>query len=187
MIRAIFFIMLCLPVSAVAAEWITVTVLSDTEAAQIVTQQAAATSEVNLEAPGTQADIGPWGIRLDQPDLTTYGNVLEDMQKLVMQAGSDFRFPMQYRLGSDPYPFEGGYWPTAELRSAKSPAGVVLATYTITVDDEAQVKWSLRLTAAQTAALSGMKGFTEIKFPYPVGVYHMFVRIPTEILPRVTL
>jgi hypothetical protein len=120
------------------------------------------------------------------PDMTTFNNILEDLQKFSIQAGTDFKFKMQWRTGDMPTPFPAGLWPTAELRSAKSPSGIVLATYTITVVDEALVKWSLDLSAAQTAALSGKTGFTEMKIPYDVGVYHIYVRIPTEIKPRVT-
>jgi hypothetical protein len=186
MIRLLLISLICLYASAALAESITVIVPDDpTQYIEESTSQLFGIPE-QVDRP-----ILPNGdtveIHLTNPNMDLYENVLEDMQKLVIQAGSDFHFPMQYRLGSDPYPFEGGFWPTAELRSAKSPAGVVLATYTLTVDDEAQVKWSFKLTSAQTAALSGKTGYTEIKFPYPVGVYLIFVRIPTEIKARVTL
>ena len=172
--------------SPAQAENFTATVLTAADSIQTATVLPLAAIVQGGNIPVLGSTWPGAGIELQHPYFIAMNNILEDMQKLTIQAGADFRFPMQWRIAEMPEPFPGGQWPTAELRSAKSPAGVVLATYTITIISEALVKWSLDLSAAQTAALSGKLGFTEIKMPYAVGVYHMYVRIPTEVLPRVS-
>jgi hypothetical protein len=111
---------------------------------------------------------------------------VDNTYSLTLIAGSDFSTKMQYAAGDHPYPFTPGVWPTAEVRTAKSPAGYVLATYTIVVEDEAQAIWSLKLSRTQTAALAGKTGLTELKIPDGDGVYFIWARIKTTVISPVT-
>lgn len=174
-----------LPASCLAEE-ITVTVLNPGEAAQIIPQPTDGIADIGRESDELLNQLEDAGIELQYPELNVYDKRLDELPKMYIQAGSDFTASMQYRAGDAPVAFPGGYWPIAELRTAKSPSGTVLGTYTITVDDVDMVKWSLKLSAAQTAALSGKKGITEMSLPYGDGTYYIFVRIPTEVLPRVS-
>lgn len=116
-----------------------------------------------------------------------YDNYTDELRQLDMVSGAIFTFSQQMRIGEIPAPFAAGQWPTAELRTARSPAGTVLVVYTTTVDDAEQAIWSCRLTAAQTTALVGKTGITEFSFyNASTEAYSVWYRIPTSVKPHVT-
>lgn len=184
-----FFALLYLFLAVNTASAETVTVIVPSAEAAIRSVATAENSNVVVlpaDKPAVEPKRDIVEIHIKYSPMGPYDKTLDGLKKFYIQAGSDFRFPMQWRYGNDPEPFPTGYWPTATLRTARSPAGIILATYTISIDDESAVKWSLRLSAAQTAALSGKTGYTELSIPYVPGVYNVFMSILTEIHPCVT-
>lgn len=121
-----------------------------------------------------------------EPPPVRYLAELDDRVQLGIVAGSDYRFTLQLRIGETPSPFDPLYPPRAELRTAKSPAGSVLATYAVTIDDQANAIWSQRLTAAQTAALAGASGITEISLADAGGIYGVHYWLPTRVVTHIT-
>lgn len=172
---ALLLIVILLPLRAIAADSITITIPQPLEHTVIVDPAA-----------------HDWPFRFDTQELQLtqpvdgFDNPTEELKGLEFIAGADSALTQQMRIGSDPAPFTGGYWPIAELRTDRSPKGRVLATYTTTVEDVAQVIWSHRLTSLQTAALSGVTGITELSFPDGAGHYLVWYHIPTKVRPSVT-
>lgn len=189
MIRAlVVYCLISMACGQAGAETTTVIIATPEESTQQINSTAYsvyAVTPMATDSPDLIRDITYTQLQYSRMD--NYSNRLDELQTVYIQAGADYRLEMQWRYGADPEPFPTGYWPTATLRSARSPAGRVIADYTITIDDEAQVKWSLKLSATQTGALSGKKGYTELRIPYTdTGGYAVFSSIPTVILPRVT-
>jgi len=112
-------------------------------------------------------------------DLAAFSDEVDNKLVIEMFTGFDFYLYFQNRIGTMPVTFEPGRWPRAEFRSGRSPLGVVLATYTTTIEDEANAVWALRLSAAQKAALVGKTGYTEQSYADAAGVYHVLNYIPT--------
>lgn len=171
--------------TAVSAQVLTITVPDREELVQMVAEPGDNNAEVSLQSTEDTVLQDPQGLEITEPPRT-YNNFTDELRQITMIAGAVFNFPQQIRIGDMPAPFAEGLWPTAELRTARSPAGTVLATYATTVDDAEQALWTHRLTAEQTAALAGKTGITELSFPIGSGVYEVWYRIPTKILLHVT-
>lgn len=131
-------------------------------------------------------------VHINQPidELTPelpFDSEVDNSLSFVIVAGTDFVFLFQYRIGETPVAFEPGKWPTASLRTEKSPRGRVLSPYTITIEDAARSIWAIRLTAAQTRLLAAQSGITEQSFADINGTYHVLNYIRTTIIPKVTV
>jgi len=120
------------------------------------------------------------------PGIEQFVNETGSLRTLIIAAGAEYTFTQQMRIGDMPSPFNPDCWPTAELRTARSPQGTVLVTYTTTVDDADQAIWSHRLTSAQTLALSGVNGITEMSYPDGSCNFTVWYPVKTSVVPTVT-
>lgn len=169
--------------SMAAAETITIVSPSTARTIQDFAPGAVDVTQTSNAATANKWDALAYEFTLPPPG---YDGVTEELRQLAMVAGASFVFGQQMRIGKTPAPFAAGQWPTAELRTARSPAGTLLMTYTTTIDDAALAIWSHRLTPGQTASLAGKSGITELSFSDFAGVYSVRYRIPTIVRYHVT-
>jgi hypothetical protein len=170
--------------SALAADSITLVELSAAELALPLTDLSAA--ELALPHEIFETCVTPMLQMPEPPPVSMLADEFDGSWYLIIRGGADYYFPMSYTAGDTPFVFESGRWPQAELRTANSPHGNVLATFTITIENEAQAIWALRLSAAQTADLIGKTGILELSMPDGFGGYYVASRTSTEVVPTVT-
>jgi hypothetical protein len=184
MIRLLLCILL-LATAAGATEPVTV-ITGQTTLSVIVPTDETVTRIAPVTDPDVDTDIR-W-LQIERA-ATSFNNELAELRSLSMYAGSQFTFSMQMRLGTVPQPFDPGYWPSATLRTARSPGGVLVHTFTTDIDDEAQAIWSFRLTPSQTNAIAARKLIMEISFPNLQGgnyIYEVWYHIPVTVFQHIT-
>ena len=179
--------LVCILLVASLATAETITVVSPD--LSLIIKNSAPTAVEATETPNA-ATVNKWDGQAYEiaipADVDRFDNQIAELRSLSMVAGAEFTFTQQMRIGEIPAPFAAGLWPTAEFRTARSPYGSVLVTYTTTIDDAEQAIWSNRLTAAQTAVLVGKTGVTELSFSDAEGIYTVRHRIPTTVLHHIT-
>lgn len=171
----------CLARAAFGEDTVVITVPTGNELVQSITgpEPETVTAATSINAHSLNADV--MGLRIHYPPAT-YQAEVDDRVPFTIIAGSDFSFPMQMRIGEMPLPFDALYPPVAVLKNGAA----ILATYTIVIDDVPNAIWSQKLSAAQTAALAGKSGITEISLPDDNGVYGVWYRLKTVIISPVT-
>lgn len=81
---------------------------------------------------------------------------------ITMQAGEDYRLTLKLAGRTGAAIDLTGNTYAAQFRSAPAPSGTVFATYTATVASPASGQISVRLSKAQTVALSGKAGLWDL-------------------------
>jgi hypothetical protein len=105
---------------------------------------------------------------------------------ITMYAGEDYRLTLKLAdsTGSDINLTGNSY--AAQFRSAPAPTGSIFATYSTTVTSAGTGMISVRLSRAQTTALTGKSGLWDLKQTDSVGLVSYLLTGKCAVRPTVT-
>lgn len=104
---------------------------------------------------------------------------------LIMKAGADYRANLTWTQSGVPVNLTGRSY-SAQFRSAAYPGGTLFATYSAVITSATLGKMDLRLSKAQTTALSGKTGVWDLRQVDSTGLVTYQFGGKVVVLPTVT-